>query len=155
MKKLLAIFFVLSLGLVSFAGEQEDVQAMFNKYVNSANTYQPTLLDLYSPNAKIIRQIIKPDGSTVNATTDMKTYAHQMKLSQSVAKMKHYTNSYSNVSVSKVSNGYKVSAYRTPMKNNDKLYTYQIWQKQSDGSWVIIEELMQTREQILLKYADK
>ena len=28
MKKLLAIFFVLSLGLVSFAGEQEDVQAM-------------------------------------------------------------------------------------------------------------------------------
>ena len=155
MKKLLILLFVFGLTLTSvLANDATDVRNMFNKYVNAANTYSQDIPDFYSPNAKIIRQVVKEDGTTVNATTDMATYTKQMKLSQSIAKMRKYTNKYFNISVSKIANGYKVSALRSPLNDNDNLKIYQIWQKQN-GKWVIVEEMMQTRQQIFLKYADK
>ena len=155
MKKLLVLLFVFGLTLTSvFADDAADVRNMFNKYVNAANTYSQDIPGFYSPNAKIIRQVVKEDGTTVNATTDMATYTKQMKLSQSIAKMRKYTNKYFNIGVSKVANGYKVSALRSPLNDNDNLKIYQIWQKQN-GRWVIVEEMMQTRQQIFLKYADK
>ena len=155
MKKLLILLFVFGLTLTSvLANDATDVRNMFNKYVNAANTYSQDIPDFYSPNAKIIRQVVKEDGTTVNATTDMATYTKQMKLSQSIAKMRKYTNKYFNIGVSKVANGYKVSALRSPLNDNDNLKIYQIWQKQN-GRWVIVEEMMQTRQQIFLKYADK
>jgi len=155
MKKLLILTAVFCLTLTSvFADDAADVRNLFSEYVTAANTYSPNLLDMYSPKAKIIRQVVKVDGTTVNATTDMDTYAKQMKLSQSVAKMRKYTNKYYNISVAKVSNGYKITALRSPLNDNDHLKMYQIWQKQN-GKWIIVEEMMQTRQQIFLKYADK
>ena len=156
MKKALLLFctlFCLTI-LTVFADDMADVRKMFDNYVQAANTYSTSIPDFYSPNAKIIRQVVKPDGTTANATTDMATYTKQMKISQSVAKVRKYTNKYYNISVSKVPNGYKVSALRSPLNDNDNLKTYQIWQKQN-GKWVIVEEMMQTRQQIFLKYADK
>ena len=41
------------------------------------------------------------------------------------------------------------------MKDTYWLKTYQIWQKQPNGQWKIVEEMMQTKEQIFLRYADK
>ena len=108
---------------------------------------------MYSDHARIIRQVVKPNGQTVNATTNMQTYAQQMKLSQGTAKLRKYTNKYTNITATKVPNGVKVSALRQPMKDNYWLKTYQIWQKQPNGRWVIVEEMMQTKEQIFLKYA--
>ncbi|MBQ6516573.1 hypothetical protein IJI31_05275 [bacterium] len=156
MKKALLLFctlFCLTI-LTVFADDMADVRKMFDNYVQAANTYSTSIPDFYSPNAKIIRQVVKPDGTTVNATTDMATYTKQMKLSQSIAKVRKYTNKYFNISVSKVPNGYKVSALRSPLNDNDNLKIYQIWKKQN-GKWVIVEEMMQTRQQIFLKYADK
>ena len=112
-------------------------------------------MNYYSPNAKIIRQVVKPDGTTANATTNMATYAKQMKLSQGTAKMRNYKNKYKNVTAIKVSNGIKINALRQPMNDNYWLKTYQIWQKQPNGNWVIIEEMMQTKQQIFLHYVDK
>ena len=63
-------------------------------------------------------------------------------------------NKYKSITATKVSNGIKVSALRQPMNDNYWLKAYQIWQKQSNGSWVIIEEMMQTKQQIFLRYAD-
>ena len=156
MKKLLFTF--LSIILISapvFADDLTTVTAKFNNYVASANSYSSTLLNYYSPNAKIIRQVVKPDGTTANATTNMATYAKQMKISESTAKMRHYKNKYKNVTATKVSNGVKVSALRQPMNDNYWLKTYQIWQKQPSGNWLNIEEIMQTKQQIFLRYADK
>ena len=56
---------ILSLFLVSlsvFAGDKEDALKAFNNYVNAANTYNDEVTTFYSPSAKIIRQVIKPDG---------------------------------------------------------------------------------------------
>lgn len=159
MKKLLAILMMFSVffigGLKAFADDAADALAQFNKYVQSANTYDPSLSSVYSPNAKIIRQVVKPDGTTVNATTTTAEYIKQMKLGQATAKLRKYTNSYTNPTVTKVANGYKVSALRQPKGETYKLKMHQIWQKQPDGKWMIVEELMQTKEQIFLKYADK
>jgi hypothetical protein len=154
MKKfLLTLICILTCGLIVFAGEKEDAIAFFNSYANAANTYNPVLITYYSPSAKIIRQVVKPDGTTANVITDTKTYIHQMKISQGVAKARKYTNSYSNVNIFKVQNGYKITALRQPKGETYKLKMYQIVQKQSNGKWLIVEEMMQTKEQILLKYA--
>lgn len=138
-----------------FADDLTTVKNNFTQYVGAANSYSPSLLKYYSPDAKIIRQVVKPDGTTANATTDMATYAKQMKISQGVAKMRNYKNKYKNVTATQVANGIKISALRQPMNDTYWLKTYQIWQKKADGNWVIIEEMMQTKEQIFLKYADK
>lgn len=155
MKKIfLLIVILLSSSMQVFADDLDVVKSKFNNYIYSANTYSPDLLNYYSPSAKIIRQIVKPDGTTANATTDMATYAKQLKISQSTAKLRNYKNKYKSITATKVSNGIKVSALRQPMNDNYWLKAYQIWQKQSNGSWVIIEEMMQTKQQIFLRYAD-
>ena len=157
MKKIiLSIMTLLLVSLSVLADDMQEALTFFNDYVKAANTYNPVVTTLYAPNAKIIRQVVKPDGTTVNATTDTATYIKQMKISQSIAKMRSYTNSYSNISVSAVGNGtYKVSSLRQPKGESYKLKTYMILKKQPNGKWIITEELMQTKEQIFLKYADK
>ena len=157
MKKLLLSLITLTfITLSALADGQQEALDFFNSYVDAANTYSPTITDMYSPDAKIIRQIIKPDGTTANATTDTATYIKQMKLGQATAKLRKYKNTYTNVVVSSLGNDtYKISSLRQPSGEDYKLKTYMIVKKQSNGKWLIIEELMQTKVQMFLKYADK
>ena len=156
MKKFLS-FLILALFMVcpAFADDQQDALKFFNNYVSSANSYSPTIETMYSPKAKIIRQVVKPDGTTANAYTDTATYVKQMKIGQAVAKMRKYKNNYSDVKVEKVPTGYKISSLRQPTGESYKLKAYMIVTKQPNGKWLITEELMQTKEQIFLKYATK
>ena len=154
--------FLLSLSLMfmttlcpALADDQQDAIKFFNDYVKAANTYNPVIATLYAPDAKIIRQVVKPDGTTANAYTDTATYIKQMKIGQAGAKLRHYTNTYSDVKAEKVANGYKISSLRQPSGENYKLKTYMIVTKQPDGKWLITEEMMQTKEQIFLRYTDE
>ena len=152
------IFFtILSLLLISlsvFADDKQDALKAFNSYVNAANTYSNEVTTFYTPSAKIIRQVIKPDGGLVDVLTDTATYVKQMKISQTVAKARKYKNNYTNVVVTPISAGkVKISSVRHPSVDNDSLKAYMIFQKQPNGKWMIIEEMMQTRQQIFLKYA--
>ena len=155
MKKILSLLILLAgISMPVFAGEKEDALQFFHNYVNAANTYSTTIPSMYSPNAKIIRQVIKPDGTTQDVQTNTSTYITQMKLGQAGAKMRHYTNSYSNVTIVPVGNGkYKISSLRQPSGEVYKLKTHMIVQKQSNGKWLIVEEMMQTKVQTFLKYA--
>lgn len=155
MKKLFLTLFILIFGLSAFAGGNEEALKFFNNFVNASNTYNPELLNMYSDNAKIIRQIIKPDGSTANAYFSIDDYKKQMRISSKIAKMKHYKNEYSNIRVTKVSNGYKIDSMRKPSLSDYKLKSSMVVQKQPNGKWLIVEELMQTKEQIFLKYVKK
>lgn len=152
MKKILLTLFVLIFGLQVLANDQEDALKFFNSFVSASNNYSASLLSMYSPNAKIIRQVVKPDGTTANANFTMTAYKKQMLLSSKLAKLRNYKNNYSNIDVTKVSNGYKINALRQPSGNTYKLKTSMIVQKQPSGKWLIVEELMQTKEQIFLKY---
>lgn len=155
MKKILSVLAILGfvLGTQVLADDKADVKAFFDSYVNAANTYSPTIPNFYSPNAKIIREVVKPDGTLVDLDTDTATYIKQMKLGQATAKMRNYKNAYRNVVITPVSGGFKISAERQPTGETYWLKFYQIVKKQPNGRWIITEEMMQTRVQIFLKYA--
>lgn len=156
MKKLilltiLGILFII--GSKAMADEQQEAVNFFKKYITAANNYSKEVLQMYSPDAKIIRQVVKPDGSLVDIETDVDTYISQMKLSQKGAKLRKYKNNYSNIKATKVANGYKIDALRQPSGEKYKLKSYMILQKNSTGEWKIVEEMMQTKVQTFLKYA--
>lgn len=153
MKKVLLTIFVLLFGLSVLASDQEDALKFFNSYVSASNSYSPTLLNMYSDNAKIIRQVIKPNSQLINVPFPITDYRAQLKLSSKLAKMRKYKNNYSNITVTKVANGYKIDSIRKPSLSDDKLKASMVVQKQPNGKWLIIEETMQTREQVFLKYA--
>lgn len=154
MKKFLSILIVMLVtGLATFANDSQEALKFFNSYVSAANSYSPTVATMYSPNAKIIRQVVKPDGTLVNVNTDTATYVKQMRLGQAGAKLRGYKNTYTNVSVTPMGNGsYKISSLRQPSGENYKLKTYMIVKK-VNGSWKITEEMMQTKVQTFLRYA--
>ena len=154
-KNILLLFLLLLLGLPVFADEQQEALEFFNSYVEGANSYNPAIAEMYSSSAKIIRQIVKPDGTTANATTDTATYIKQMKIGQAGAKLRKYKNSYTNITVVPYGDAYKVSSLRQPSGEDYKLKTYMIVKKQPSGKWLIVEEMMQTKVQSLLRYADK
>ena len=157
MKRIFAFLFIslyFTTG-IAFAENSAEALKFFRNYVNAANSYSNTLVDMYSPDAKIIRQVIKPDGEPVDIETDTATYIKQLRLGQKTAKLRRYKNTYSNIKTEKVPNGYKISALRQPSGERYKLQSYIIINKQPDGEWKIIEELMQTKVQLFLKYADK
>ena len=155
MKKILLSLIAIGFALTPvFADEKQEALDFFNSYVNAANTYSNTVGEMYSPSAKIIRQIVKPDGTTANATTDTATYIKQMKLGQAGAKLRKYKNAYTNIVATPVEGGYKVSSLRQPSGEDYKLKTYMIVKKQPDGRWLITEEMMQTKVQTFLRYAD-
>ena len=122
------MFFTCS--LKASADDSQEALNFFNSYVNAANTYSPTVATMYSPNAKIIRQVVKPDGGLVDVNTDTATYIKQMKIGQAGAKLRGYKNTYTNISVKPLGNGaYKVSSLRQPKGETYKLKTYMIVKK--------------------------
>ena len=153
MKKFLLTFICLLIGLGVFAGEQQDALNFFNSFVSASNSYSASLLKMYSDDAKIIRQVVKPNGQLVNAYFSIDAYRKQLKISSQLAKMRNYKNYYSDIKITKVSNGYRIDAMRKPSASDYKLKSYVVVQKQQNGKWLIVEELMQTKEQIFLKYA--
>lgn len=151
-KLLLTLLAVMTVGASVFASStKQDALNFFNSYVNAANNYNPAITTMYSPNARIIREIVKPDGSTVTRVTNTQRYISEMKKSQVVAKVRKYKNNYTNVKVEQTgTDTYKVSALRQPSGESYKLKSYFIVKKQPNGNWLIIEEMMQTKVQMLI-----
>ena len=137
-----------------YAQTPQDGIAFFNQYKNFANSYNDKILDMYSPNAKIIREVIKPSGEAEQVIVPAERYFKELKIGQKTAKLRKYRNSYKNVIAQKVQNGIKVSAERQPSRESYWLKMYQIYTP-TDSGLKITEEMMQTKEQIFLRYADK
>ena len=157
MKKILSILTVFAVmmltGLQAFADSAQEALNFFHSYVNAANSYSSTVATMYSPNAKIIRQVVKPNGQLVNVNTNTATYIKQMKIGQAGARMRGYKNTYTNINVTSLGIGsYKINSLRQQKGETYKLKTYMIVKK-INGKWQITEEMMQTKEQIFLKYA--
>ncbi len=154
MKKLLLTLLFMFVSLSVFADDKQEALKAFNSYTTAANNYSTEIFSYYSPKAKIIRQVITPDGKLVDVLTDTSTYITQMKIGQTGAKIRNYKNNYTNIVATPISAGkVKISSVRHPSVDNDSLKAYMIFQKQQNGKWVIVEEMMQTRQQIFLKYA--
>lgn len=151
-KTLLSGIFMLALaGCVFAASTKDEALAFFNKYIEAANSYNTSVTTMYSPNAKIIREVVKSDGTIVPRQTSTKRYISEMKKSQAIAKVRHYKNYYSDITVTPLGqDSYKISSLRQPSGETYKLKAYMVVQKQKDGSWLITEEMMQTKVQMLI-----
>ncbi|MBD8964212.1 hypothetical protein EGQ77_06385 [bacterium] len=137
-----------------YAQTPQDGIAFFNQYKNFANSYNDKILDMYSPNAKIIREVIKPSGEAEQVIVPAERYFKELKIGQKTAKLRKYRNSYKNVIAQKVRNGIKVSAERQPSRESYWLKMYQIYTP-TDSGLKITEEMMQTKVQSFLKHKNK
>ncbi len=137
-----------------YAQTPQDGIAFFNQYQNFANSYNDKILDMYSPNAKIIREVIKPSGEAEQVIVPAERYFKELKIGQKTAKLRKYRNSYKNVIAQKVQNGIKISAERQPSRESYWLKMYQIYTP-TDSGLKITEEMMQTKVQSFLRHKNK
>lgn len=152
--KLLTSCLILIAGTAAFAKINQQALDFFNKYSFYANNYNEELLKMYSPDVKIIREVIKPEGGTQQVVIPSQRFFKELKFGQKTAKLRKYKNKYRNITVHKVPNGIKISAERQPSKETYWLKMYQILDK-TDNGFVIKEEMMQTKVQIFLKQKNK
>ena len=137
-----------------YAQTPQDGIAFFNQYQNFANSYNDKILDIYSSNANIIREVIKPSGEAEQVIVPAERYFKELKIGQKTAKLRKYRNSYKNVIAQKVRNGIKVSAERQPSRESYWLKMYQIYTP-TDSGLKITEEMMQTKVQSFLRHKNK
>ena len=137
-----------------YAQTPQDGIAFFNQYQNFANSYNDKILDMYSPNAKIIREVIKPSGEAEQVIVPAERYFKELKIGQKTAKLRKYRNLYKNVIAQKVQNGIKVSAERQSGRESYWLKMYQIYTP-TDSGLKITEEMMQTKVQSFLRHKNK
>lgn len=143
MKKVLVTLIVLLFGLSTFAGEKEDALEFFNHFVSVYNSYNSAeLLKLYSSNAKIIEQVIyneKPESAVSFSIGDYRT---RIESTLKDSKIHKYKKTYKDISVEKVSNGYKINAKTKCSAYDSYTKTYIIVHKQSNNKWLIVEEMV-------------
>lgn len=137
-----------------YAKTSQEGLDFFNKYTTYANTYDENLLQLYAPDAKIIREVVKPTGEKERIVVPAKRYFKELKIGQKTAKLRKYKNKYRNITAEKIPNGIKISAERQPSKETYWLKMYQIVQE-TDSGLKIREEMMQTKVQAFLNHKDK
>ena len=142
------VFIILSSDVVYSLTLQDGI-TFFEKYQQYSNSYNTSLLEMYSNNAKIIREVIKPSGNIVSVNIPTQRFFKELKIGQKTAKIKRYRNSYRNVTVKSFPNGIKITAERQPIKENYWLKMYQILQDTESGI-KITEEMMQTKVQLFL-----
>ena len=138
----------------AYARTTKDGMDFFTRYTNYANSYDKALLGMYSPNAKIIREVVKPTGDTEQVIIPSQRFFKELKLGQKTAKIKQYKNKYKNIIVKEIPNGLQISAERQPSNETYWLKMYQVLQD-TDNGMKITEEMMQTKVQTFLKHKHK
>lgn len=152
MEKFFYLLALLIIGnVLCFADESNEVQQFFNNYVDAANNYDTEYFKYYSDNAKIIRVVEKPDGTTESVNIPLSRYKSEAGKSAMLAKLRHYKNVYHNIKVSKFGDDYKISAERMPSTSDYKVPAEFIIGKDKNGEWKIKQESMNTKVQRFLK----
>ncbi|MDD3238098.1 MAG: hypothetical protein PHV37_08395 [Candidatus Gastranaerophilales bacterium] len=154
MKKILLLLFALIIGtFMSFAianDESASVLQFFNKYVQAGNSYSSNFFSFFVPNPKIIRIVIKPDGTKQAVNVPFAKYKKEASLGMKVGKIVKYSNSYSDIKVTKDGVDYKVTAMRKASASDYSLPAYFIIGKNSQGEWKMKVESMETKVQKFL-----
>ena len=146
-------FVVAMAGMSAQAATPQDVLNFFNNYVNAANTYSDSIPSYYAPDAKIIRVVIKPDGTLVSVTADTKQYFNQMRIGANGARITRYKNYYTERKITKQGDDYKITCLRQPSTSDYKIPAHFVIGPDKDGKLKIKEEMMHTKVQKFLKYA--
>lgn len=154
MKKLLIYIFIFFIGLGIQASETDiaQVRQFFDSFVKAANSYSDNYFNFYEPNAKIVRVVVKKDGSKESVAVPMSEYKKQSGLNMKIGKLRKYSNSYSDINITETPEGdYEITALRKPSTSDYKLPVSFVIGKDSSGSWKIKSESMETKVQAFLK----
>ncbi len=154
LKMVLIILSAIFINDVVLASTTQKAVEFFKQYQEYANSYNENLLQMYSPDAKIIREVVKPTGETVDVVVPSKRFFKELKIGQKTAKLRRYKNKYRNISAQETPQGIKITAERQPSSETYWLKMYQIVQN-TDSGFKIKEEMMQTKVQSFLKHKDK
>lgn len=154
LKIILSLLFCSILCTQTYANTPQKAVEFFNSYQELANTYNEQLLEMYSPDVKIIREVVKPSGETEDIVVPSKRFFKELKMGQKTAKLRRYKNKYRNITAVETPQGIKISAERQPSKETYWLKMYQIVQN-TDSGFKIKEEMMQTKVQSFLKHKNK
>jgi len=161
MKKILtAIFMLFTAGIIfatnlpANAATPQEVLVFFNNYVEAANSYSDSIVNYYDPSAKIIRVVMKKDGTTASVTADTKKYFNQMRLGANMAKLNKYKNFYTERKITKQGEDYKITCLRQPSTSDYKIPAHFVIGPDANGKLKIKEEMMYTKQQSFLKYAN-
>ena len=133
-----------------YADEIQDVQCFFNRFIDAANSYSSDYFNYYSDDAKIFRNVEKPDGSVQSVNIPLSRYKLEAKKTSKFAKLRKYKNKYFNVQVSPLGENYKITALRMPSTSDYKIPAYFIVGKDNNGNWKVKEESMNTKVQKFL-----
>lgn len=162
MKKILSTIAMLFVAGVMFcfnsqaiAATPQEVLTFFNNYVEAANTYSDSIVNYYDPSAKIIRVVMKKDGTTASVTADTKKYFNQMRLGANMAKLNKYKNFYTERKITKQGEDYKITCLRQPSTSDYKIPAHFVIGPDANGKLKIKEEMMYTKQQSFLKYANE
>ena len=153
-KILLTFLFCAIIYPQAFASTPQKAVEFFKQYQNLANTYDEPILQMYSPDVKIIREVVKPTGETVDIVVPPKRFFKELKMGQKTAKLRRYKNKYRNITAQETPEGIKITPERQPSKETYWLKMYQIVQN-TDSGFKIKEEMMQTKVQSFLKHKDE
>ena len=153
-KIILTLLFCSILCPQTLASTSQKAVDFFKQYENLANTYDEKLLEMYSPDVKIIREVVKPSGETEGVIVPTKRFFKELKMGQKTAKLRRYKNKYRNITATETPEGIKITAERQPTKETYWLKMYQIVQN-TDSGFKIKEEMMQTKVQSFLRHKDE
>lgn len=153
-KILILVFLFGIICLQTNAMTSQQAIEFFKQYQNLSNNYDKQLLQLYSPDVKIIRNVVKPSGETVDVVVPSKRFFKELKIGQKTAKLRRYKNKYRNIQIQEVPEGIKIMAERQPSRETYWLKMYQIVEN-TDSGLKIKEEMMQTKVQSFLNQKDK
>ncbi len=154
-KKLVVSLIIILAGAASFAAPADDVMSFFDKYVEAANSYSADIPNFYEPNAKIIRVVVKKDGTKESVVTDTAVYMKQLRMNSKLAKIRNYKNFYTDRVISQVGNDYKIDCKRQPSLSDYKLPAHFVIGKDASGNYKIKEESMDTYQTAILVGAKK
>lgn len=154
-RKLVVTLILILAGSVSFAEPSETVATFFDRYVAAANSYDENIPSFYAPNAKIIRVVVKKDGTRESVVTDTGVYMKQLRMNSKLAKVRNYKNYYTDRVFTQVGDDYKITCKRQPSLSDYKLPAYFVIGKDASGNYKIKEESMDTYQTAILVGAKK
>ncbi len=151
MKKILVLLICILIGVKVAADNNSEVLEFFDNFVSLSNQYDLRMLDFYTLNPIIKREVIGKNGALVIVPFSehkkiQKAYSEHKKL------LANTKNNYKDKKIIELGNNtYKITAQRCPTVMNRCFDSYMIIKKENN-EYKIIEEYSKVQTTYFLKY---
>ena len=142
------LIIIATLFITTHANAEDKAKSFFFNFIVLGQTFDTKVADLYSDNALIHSHRIYPNGETRKIKLSGAEWKQLVIQVMPLAKEQNGKNIYSNIDITKIKNGFRVTAgrYSTINCHKDNSY-YMVIKKDEKGSLLIVEEFKVTQEQ--------